>query len=344
MSATRDARRSGAIGTFAGMRFVIVGVGAVGGTVAAELAIAGVEVLAVARGAHGAKIAADGLDYASPDHAHVVRLDVVPSLSEATLRPDDVVVIATKGHDTVGVLDELRRVAPDARVACLQNGIDNERQALRRFADVYGICVMLPGEHLEPGVVRCHATPAPGILDVGRYPHGTDETSDAIAAALRSARFASESRPDVMRSKARKLLSNLGNALDALLGPDQRAEVADLGKQLVAEGEAVYAAAGIDATTAAEDRERRGDIFRVKPIDGDGRRNGGSTFQSMHRGMPVETDYLTGEIVLLGRLHGVPTPLNSALQRMVVEAAAQGTPPGSLTPQELVARLADVTP
>ena len=49
----------------------------------------------------------------------------------------------------------------------------------------------------------------------------------------------------------------------------------------------------------------------------DAPRSGGSTFQSLQRGAAeVETDYLNGEIVLLGRLHGVPTPHNARLQEL----------------------------
>ena len=45
------------------------------------------------------------------------------------------------------------------------------------------------------------------------------------------------------------------------------------------------------------------------------RARGGSTWQSLARGTgTIETDYLNGEIALLGRLHGVPTPVNAALQ------------------------------
>ena len=62
---------------------------------------------------------------------------------------------------------------------CLQNGVANESAALRRFANVYGICVMLPASHLEPGLVVAHSAPVPGILDVGRFPDGVDDTADA---------------------------------------------------------------------------------------------------------------------------------------------------------------------
>ena len=42
---------------------------------------------------------------------------------------------------------------------------------------------------------------------------------------------------------------------------------------------------------------------------------GSSTWQSLQRGSTLETDFLNGEIVLLGRLHGIPTPVNADIQR-----------------------------
>jgi 2-dehydropantoate 2-reductase len=48
-------------------------------------------------------------------------------------------------------------------------------------------------------------------------------------------------------------------------------------------------------------------------------------------------DFLNGEIVLLGREHGIPTPVNEVLQRLANRAAAEHLPPGSLTPEEILA-------
>jgi 2-dehydropantoate 2-reductase len=97
-----------------------------------------------------------------------------------------------------------------------------------------------------------------------------------------------------------------------------------------AEGEAVLAAAGITVVSAEVDRARRGDALRIQPVAGEQRRAGGSTWQSLRRGTgTVETDHLTGEIVLLGRLHDVPTPANRALQQLSAEMARNGEPPAS---------------
>ncbi|HYD10103.1 MAG TPA: ketopantoate reductase C-terminal domain-containing protein, partial [Acidimicrobiales bacterium] len=108
-----------------------------------------------------------------------------------------------------------------------------------------------------------------------------------------------------------------------------------------AEGEGVLRAAGIAFATAEEDAERRGDILQMKPIDG-AMRGGGSTWQSLARGTgTVEADLLNGEIVLLGRLHGVPTPANALFQRLATEAARERKPPGHLTAEEALGLLGE---
>src|SRR5690606_10744318 len=108
----------------------------------------------------------------------------------------------------------------------------------------------------------------------------------------------------------------------------------EIARRATAEGEAVLAAAGIGTISEEEDTARRGDSLRMQPVSGH-QRSGGSTYQSLERGTPVETDYLTGEIVLLGRLHGVATPVNELLQRLLAEAAARHEPPARYTEDEL---------
>ena len=74
---------------------------------------------------------------------------------------------------------------------------------------------------------------------------------------------------------------------------------------------------------------RRGDLLSLARVGG-ARRGGGSSWQSLARGLgSIETDYLNGEIVLLGRLHGVPTPANALVQRLADQAARQKARPGA---------------
>jgi 2-dehydropantoate 2-reductase len=311
------------------MRIVVVGAGAVGGVVAANLAMAGTPVVAVARGEHGRVMREHGLRYESPGGTRTVELPVVTSVGEIDIGDDDVFLLGVKGQDTAGVLSDLRAIGvADQPIVCMQNGVDNERQALRLFPNVYGMVVMLPADHLAPGVARVWTAPRSGLLDVGRYPHGVDDVAVQLAATLEAATFGSIPRDDIMRWKYRKLLMNLNNAIEAVCG--RSAFAGPLGEMVQAEGEAVLAAAGIDVVSLDEDLARRGDALTIQPVGDDQRRAGGSTWQSLRRGTgTIETDYLTGEIVLLGRLHGVPTPANRTLQMFAAEMARSGEPPAS---------------
>jgi 2-dehydropantoate 2-reductase len=196
---------------------------------------------------------------------------------------------------------------------------------------------MCPAAHLRPGVVQAFSAPMPGMFDVGRFPTGTDATAVTLADAFAAATFHAEARPDIMRWKYSKLLMNLGNAAEALCGPSARvSEIARLARQ---EGIAALGAAGIDFVSDEDFAARRGDFIRPQTIGG-GQRPGGSSWQSLERGTGrIEADYLNGEIALLGRLHGVPTPANVLLQRAANEAARLGRRPGAMSADDLLAAL-----
>ncbi len=318
------------------MRYVVYGAGAVGGVIGGHLHLAGLPTTLVARGDHLAAIRRDGLTLDTAESVHHLDVSAAADASEVDWTDDTVVLLTVKSHQTSDALDDLVAHAPPGTVVvCAQNGVANERVVLRRFARTYAITVMLPATHLEPGVVvqKCH--PTPGILDVGRVPTGVDGTAEAIAADLRRAGFESEPRPDIMAWKHRKLLLNLGNGVDAAFAAGESAD--ELERRTRQEGEEAMAAAGIEVVTEEQDLARRGDILRLRES---GRPPmGGSTWQSITRGTSSEIDYLAGEIVLLGRLYGVPTPANELVQQMTAELARSNGAPRSLDAAEALARL-----
>ncbi|MDJ0952750.1 MAG: 2-dehydropantoate 2-reductase N-terminal domain-containing protein, partial [Acidimicrobiia bacterium] len=281
-----------------------------------------------------------GLTFESPAERVQIQVPVAATIGDAGVDPATVVLLTVKTQDTADCMAELRTVAPPhTPVVCVQNGVESERIALRFFTHVYGVPVMCPCLFLEPGVVRAYSAPVTGILDLGRYPAGADETAEAIAAAFGSATFVSAVRPDIMRWKYRKLVRNLRNGIEAVCGrPAARGKLAEM---TTAEAERVLAAAGIDVAPLAEDDERRGSILQTGPVAGEAR-PGGSVWQSLTRGVgTVETDYLSGHIALLGRLHGIPTPINSLLQRLAADMAATGLAPASLTEADVLEMLQD---
>jgi len=320
------------------MRFVILGAGAVGGVVGARLHQAGFDVTLIARGAHYDAIRRNGLRFETPVQRVVLELSVHDDAGAIAWSADHVALLAIKSQDTAGALASLSAAVPwSLPVVCLQNGVENERLALRRFANVYGAVVMAPTAHLEPGVVQAYGSVLTGIIDVGRYPGGVDERCGAIAGALSAANFSSEARADVMRLKYAKLIVNLGNAVHALCGngPDSD-ELITLARQ---EGRAALRAAGIDCVAEEVDDVRgRWERMQVRGIDGR-ERAGSSTWQSLARGAgAIETDYLNGEIALLGRLHGVATPVNGALCELADRVARVRGEPGQCSPQDVLAQ------
>ena len=309
-----------------------------GGVVGGRLHEHGHEVLLIARGPHYERIRDEGLTVESAERTVTLEIPVVDHPAEAKIATGDVVLLGVKSQHTPEVLAQLELYAPpETPIVCLQNGVDNERAALRSFENVYGICVMCPTTHLEPGVVQANSSPVSGLLDIGRYPGGTDETGEAVAGALQASTFVSVVRPDIMRWKYAKLLMNLGNAVQALCEWDEKAK--ELAASARQEGQECLEAAGIPFTSREEDLERRGDLLGGPPVAGR-RRAGGSTWQSLARGTgSLEVDYLNGEIVLTGRTVGFPTPINEMLQRASHEALRAGAGPASVTAKELIGRL-----
>lgn len=316
------------------MRYVVVGAGAIGGCVGVRLHEAGRSVLLVARGPHLAAIRERGLRLDEPSRSRVARLPVVGAVSEVDWRPGDVALLCTKTQDSVGVLDQLP--APDTPVVCMQNGVVNERWAAERFTQVLGVCVQMPAEHLEPGRVAAFAEPVPGVLNIGRFPRGTDELTEQVAADLTAAGFRSQPDSAIMRWKYWKLLGNLGNAAEAACGADDP-DLPTLYAAARAEGERCLAAAGIDCASDAEQGELRRDVMATPLLDGHVRR-GGSTWQSLRRGSgSVEAGFINGEIVAVGQRLGLPTPVNALLVGIVDAMARAGEQPGGRRAADLLA-------
>ncbi|OPC84406.1 hypothetical protein B4N89_28870 [Embleya scabrispora] len=321
------------------MRFVVLGAGAIGSVLGARLARAGHDVHLVGRRAHVDAIHAHGLRVRTPDGEDVVRLDAVTTIADLAARPIwsevDAVVLCVKSQDTAGALRELARHAePELPVLCAQNGVANEDTALRMFANVYGVLVACPTAYLEPGVVHAYSAPVTGVLDIGRYPHGRDAFAAQVSRVLSGAGYGSEVYADITAYKYGKLVTNLGNAVEALCGPNARG--GNLDRLAMDEARTVLFSAGIHAEFAPVSP-----LVQVRPVGGE-RRPGGSSWQSLYRRTGgIETDYLNGEIVRLGRLHGVPTPVNAALQRAADRLAVSGGEPGSVSELELLRAVVD---
>src|ERR1700733_10619345 len=290
-------------------RYVIIGAGAIGGTVGAMLARAGIPTVLVARGRHAEVLASAGITLRTPDGTFRTAVTAASRPEQVQLTLRDVLVFATKTqqldaalqewvdqpvfgpngqHDLVGTAGE------QLPAMTALNGVAAEEKALRYFRRVFGVCVWLPAVHLEPGEVIVRSWPVAGQFHIARWPASLSTQQDAdllsgLAETWSAAGIRVRSPDDVAPWKYNKLLSNLGNAVGAMAA--EAADISAVVAAVRAEGENVLRHAGIDFVPFETSTAVRADGPKPRPVPG---WNGGasnSTWQSLSRNTGnVETD------------------------------------------------------
>jgi thiosulfate/3-mercaptopyruvate sulfurtransferase len=329
-------------------RYIVIGAGGVGVSIAAELQRAGREVVIVARGAQLEFLRVGKMRYARPDGTRSLELPAVGDPAEVDLTADDVLVLATKTQDAEAAVadwawrpvrhpDGTRRQA-GASIPLLttQNGLETERLALRRFASVLAGVLWIPATYVQAGEVISAGTPVVGVIWLGAYPDGSHPRLAGIADDVRAAGFEVLLVEDILRWKAAKLLGSVTFVLAALYPAGERREQAALLLRTEAREILLAASYGI-ADVAAESTA---DVSRFTAAPMAGRERGGnSTWQSFSRSSPLETDFLNGEIVLAARLLGQTAPANEAVAERARAAWRDGVAAGSLSEDDLLATL-----
>ncbi len=318
------------------MRFVVFGAGAIGSGIGGHLHRTGRNALIVGRPAHVDRIRQRGLQLVTADQTHTLSVPAVSRAEDVGFTEGDVVLLCVKSQDTDRALVEVRAAGGDPRtlpILCCQNSITNEPAAARYFKHVYGVLIVVPGVFLEPGVVVNNSAGNAGFVEVGQFPRGADGLSTDVAAALSAASYAAYANAEVMAAKGAKMLSNLGNAMGAIT--DGQGDQTNFMRQVRLEAERCFQAGGVPYEPPDGFEKRVGEQHRQSPLP-PGMRNLGSSWQSLQRGLgSIEADFLNGEIVRLGRLHGIATPYNEVLQEVANAMAARRDKPGKFTAQDL---------
>ena len=217
------------------MKIAVVGIGAVGGLIAARLARAGHDVSAFARGETLSRIRADGLHVESARGSFSVRLEA--SDDAATLGAQELVVIAVKAPALPVVADAIAPLLGATTVLLpAMNGVPwwllpaamPDQPALVSVDPGGALLARLPLERVLGCVVHLAASsPAPGRvrhnigerLIVGEPRGGASTRVEAVCAALASAGFQAEASADVRIDVWYKLWGNMTiNPVSALTG------------------------------------------------------------------------------------------------------------------------------
>lgn len=201
-------------------RIAVVGTGANGASMGADMVRAGMDVTFVEQWpAHVEAMRRDGLEVRGPDSSTVTRMPVHHLCEVAQMRvPFDLVFVSVKSYDTRWAVELIKPlVAPDGAVVGLQNGMTVDAVAdivgsERTVGAVLGIAANI----YEPGVVVRQVPPSGTWLAVGGLDGAPRRVVEAAAAALDPC--GTVVVPDDIRvAKWMKLLANVPEMLPSAI-------------------------------------------------------------------------------------------------------------------------------
>ncbi|MCR9221470.1 MAG: 2-dehydropantoate 2-reductase [Alphaproteobacteria bacterium] len=309
------------------MRIGVVGMGAIGGFLAAKLAAQGAEVAALARGATLEALRADGLTLISRTGDVSVRLAAV-SDAAADLGPVDLWLFTVKGQDSEAAADAIApAVGPATRVLSFQNGLFGLEVLTRRFGAerVLGGVTYVPATVERPGLVR-HTGPVTRCVFGPSAGGGSDEAANRFAALAQQAgldiALLDDPTPEiwakfVMLAPFHCVAATTRLALGAWRACPETLALFRTGMEEVA---AVAAAKGVALPDGLIARNM---AFTLETADPGTR---ASMLDDLERGKPLELDSSIGWLLQQARALDVPAPMHAACYALL-KPYAEG-PPG----------------
>ncbi|MBM4286101.1 MAG: 2-dehydropantoate 2-reductase [Deltaproteobacteria bacterium] len=257
-----------------------------------------------------------------------VRVAPVPVALAAAGGAFDLVVVAVKAYQTEAAAGLLPRLlAPGALVLTVQNGLGN----LEALAAAVGPERLLAGvvfagaTRPEEGRV-VHAGAGPTVIGAPPGSQVTPARLAQVAQVFRRAGWECRIRDDIEVVLWEKLLVNVGiNPLTALLRVPNGVLPAippawELAVAAATEAAALARASGLALTVDPD--------TRLREVCAATAANLSSMLQDVLAGRPTEIAALNGQVVARAKTHGLPTPVNYCLTRLLeaLEAAAPSRP------------------
>lgn len=309
----------------------VYGIGAIGGYLAARLALAGVAVTGIGHPAQVAAIRRKGLTLIEAGHRHTASLRMVEAPIDAGQH--DLVILALKAHVLPEVADKVKpllRSDTTVLTACngfpwwyFHRGSGTALAPALQSVDPRGALWRLIGPEHAVGCVVYPAVrvPEPGVVE---HMFGTrlaigepDGTSSArvmrIAEILRNAGFEAPIRQDIRLEIWTKLVANAAyNPVSVLTGGTLGQMLDDLGTSRVLEAVMNEAAAVADSVGMRVPMSVRQLMELTRPLAS----HKTSTLVDYEAGRPLELEPIAGAVAELGRLRGVRTPMLDAVLGM----------------------------
>lgn len=306
-------------------RVLVAGAGALGSVFGGFLARAGCDVTLLGRHAHLDPIGTNGLFIEGIWGDHCVRALHIATSPAELAGGYDAILVSVKSYDTAAMGAAVAPlVADDGIIISLQNGLGNV-ETLEHIAGserVAGARVIFGAIIPRPGHVRVTVIADPtavGARTAGQFP-ARDQHARAWAE-----RFDRAGVPAIYTDQLTAMLwgkvlySAALNPLGALLGVHYGAltEHADSRAIMDAAIEEAFAVAAAESVSLAwpSAAAYRDEFYqRLVPVTYDHR---SSMLQDLERGRRTEIDAITGEVWRRGQRHGIVTPVNEMLTRLI---------------------------
>ena len=313
------------------MQFIVVGAGAIGCYVGGRLAAGGRKVTLVGRPRGIDALATSGLTVSDLDgfRAHVAphRLQLATSLAQVRMSAQDVVLLCVKGGATESAALQIAACCPGGTaVVSLQNGVDNVARLAAIASAMKPLAGMVACNVVMPSSSHVHRA-TDGLIYMARNTTTLEMALLMDACGLKTV-LANDMRP----VQWGKLLLNLNNPVNALSDLPMRLQLMDRDYRRVLatlqrEALAAMRAAGIrPARVGAAPPTLLPRILglpnwlfkalaaRMLRMDDTAR---SSMWDDLQQGRVTEIDDLCGAVVRLGAQHGIPTPHNQAMCRLI---------------------------
>lgn len=313
------------------MQFIVVGAGAIGCYIGGRLAAGGRKVTLVGRPRGIEAIAASGLTVTDLDgfRAHVAphRMQLATSLAQVRMTAHDVVLLCVKGGATEAAALQIAACCPaGTSVVSLQNGVDNVARITAIALAMKPLAGMVACNVVMPSAIHVHRA-TDGLVYLARNTSTLEMALLMDACGLKTV-LAADMRP----VQWGKLLLNLNNPVNALSDLPLRSQLMDRDYRRVLaalqrEALAAMRAAGIrPARVGAAPPSLLPFVLalpnwlfkalaaRMLRMDESAR---SSMWDDLRQGRVTEIDDLCGAVVRLGAQHGVATPRNAAMCKLI---------------------------
>jgi 2-dehydropantoate 2-reductase len=316
-----------------GKRIAVLGTGAIGSSVGADLTRAGQNVWLIDQWPeHVEAMKSKGLHITMPEGDQDTKVRALHLCEVASLKqPFDIIFLTSKSPDSCWLTNFIKPyLASTGVLVSLQNSLNDEWIApiIGYQRDVPSV-VELAAQILAPGVVRRRTGPTKAWFALGEM-HGRITPRVKELAQILSAAGRTEVTSNIWGAKWSKLIVNtMSHAIAAILRDTEPVVVENpklfqlgiaLGKECLEVGlalgyrvEPVFGLTAEDMAGAPEEMLKR----ILQTLCNHIGKHTNSFLQDMMKGRPSEVHYMNGLVAAKGREAAIPTPFNDEITRLV---------------------------